>query len=452
MIYLILGSAMVFIPTTSTFVDMSIAPRAYLAVLGFVCLWRLRETPLLATWGTYLGVVALSGILAPNLGSYASRLSLDVLGAVFFWYGFQVAPWTDRKVDTLIVVALAIAVLASFMPAAHVAEDISGFITFALPLGIYGMFLGRGIKVICAAGVGWSVMSLSSLGRRADIFALTMAGLSLSFLRLRWALLAAGTVLLVGALGLFYVVQTRGVDMTERIKFYRYGAELVKQHPVLGVGRGNLPIALYPYATYGGDPAHGFNPQYKDIVAFLHNDYLDLWAEAGPLALIAYLILLGTILRRSPRTPWEAAVYASLITVVIRGLFHSVMLSPVESAWFWLFAGIYWRLKYHESQKGFSHFFIGSSGDLYEFDGVTSRRRDSVRQEAPDLGFHALPLGLPLSVQRRGGASDSWKLRGGRGLLPPHTRELPDVLGGKKQSGYGMGYDGKRGTSGKTLA
>src|SRR3990167_10927906 len=105
MIYLILTSAMVFIPTTSTFINMSIPRLAYLSVLGTVCAWRLRETPLLAAWGAYLGLIALSGIVAPNLGNYASRLSQDVLGAIFFWYGFQLSPWTNRRVETLIVVA-----------------------------------------------------------------------------------------------------------------------------------------------------------------------------------------------------------------------------------------------------------------------------------------------------------------------------------------------------------
>src|SRR3990167_7057641 len=87
MIYLVLLSALVFIPTISTFADVLRIPQlAYLSILAAICAAGIRETPLLKPWVFYLGAVAVSGLVAPNLGMFVSRFSLDTVGAVLFWY------------------------------------------------------------------------------------------------------------------------------------------------------------------------------------------------------------------------------------------------------------------------------------------------------------------------------------------------------------------------------
>ena len=412
MIYFVLASALIFIPTSLTFVDMSIPKLAYLSVLGVVCAWRLRETPLLLPWGTFLGAVALSGIVVPNLGSYLSRFSQDVLGAVFFWYGFQAAPWTDRKVAALAIAALAIAAVLMVWRSASDNVNIvnlGGIWALAIPLGIYGGYFGYSVfaKTACAAGVGWGIWSLFVMKRRMDLFALVL-GLGVGTLmttRRRWLLVPALTLLAAFSM----VIWERGITHSSdpRLEIWRNAAQVILDNPFLGVGRGNLLTALYPYSTYGGSLYYGFNGQIKGIVAFLHNDYLELWVEAGPVALVAYLFLLGLILRRLPKTPWEMALYASLITVVVRGLFHSVMFSPAEAAWFWIFAGIYWRLK-HDENKQIDVLWL--DGDVRYIQFSPLGRRDFLHPKAARFSLPTLSLGLPLSVQCRGSPSDKQKL------------------------------------------
>ena len=288
MIYFILASVILSLSTTSTFVDRSyLLQLAYLSVLGALCAWRIKQTPLVTYWLFYLVAVAFSGLVAPNTAMFVERFSLDILGAVFFWsaYGTGLSGWQ--------------------------------------PVVIAGLVFGQGIY----RGY-W-------LGRRADLIAIATAVCVMLPRRYRTLLL----VLVVGTLWQF-TLHPWGSQLSERLDYWSLTPLLW-----IGVGRGNLPIALYPLAVYGGGAYHAGSPEWKDILSFLHSDYLDLLAEAGPGALMAYMGLLAGVLWCWPRTVTERLLYAAIVTYVVRGLFHSIMLSPSEWAWLWTVAGIYWRLK-----------------------------------------------------------------------------------------------------------
>src|SRR3990167_869096 len=427
MVYLILLSALVFIPTSSTFVDAVRIPQlAYLSILAVVCVFSIRETPLLRLWLLYLGMVSLSGFAAQNLGMFVSRFSLDVIGVVFFWHFASARIQPERMVFAVVAIAL----LVSWVPEYMSFESAAGIWAMAAPLAAYGFVTARGmVSGLYAMGMWGALLAIFLLGRRADIFAVVLAGVvGLTSLRRKWT---AIFVLVCGLLVMFPILVQRGaVDLEQpRVEYWRYGAQIVAEHPILGVGRGNLPIALYPYARYGNSTRYGGDYSAKDILAFLHSDYFDLLAEAGPVALLAYVCLLVSLLRRTPTTAWQAALYAALLTIPIRGLFHSVLLSPAQATWFWTLAGIYWRLKDDETKPNFL-VFANNADRVHIFDGATLSCRSSVRSQKASLGFHAVPVGLSLSVQRGGGASDPGELSGGRGLLSPHRGKFPDVAGG----------------------
>ncbi len=68
--------------------------------------------------------------------------------------------------------------------------------------------------------------------------------------------------------------------------------DTISQHPLIGAGVGE-PVAHFhhEFANQGG-PAH-----IKDFHLEAHNFYLGLWAQMGPLALLGFLIVVGTVLR-----------------------------------------------------------------------------------------------------------------------------------------------------------
>ena len=322
MVYFVLLSALVFIPTTSTFVDaLRVPPLAYLSILAAVCMVDIRETPLLKPWVFYLGAVAVSGLAAPNFGMFVSRFSLDTVGAILFWYFAGGRYWpNERKVGWFAVAVASVAVGLYWFGWLREVERVSGIVVMA-----------------CLLVPGVSIAGLAVLGmlrRRVDFAALLTVVTSLKYGR--QAFLAACLGMSVGALW-------SSGDLSGRLVTWGAGLSLVPSHPI-GVGRGNLPIFLYPFAPYLY-PLH----RIKMIWSFLDNDYLDLLVEAGPVALVSYVWLLVSIFRQIPRTAWQSALYASMLTFVLRGLFHSVMISPAELAWFWALAGIYWRVRHVEN-------------------------------------------------------------------------------------------------------
>lgn len=315
MIYFVLISALVFVPTAFTFVDAVRLPQqAYSSLMAAICCWQVKKTELLGPWLFYLGVVALSSLVAFNSGMFLSRFSLDLLGAVFFWRFAQAPNLDTRRVGWFAcTVAVVVVGLYSYGWLRGEVERIAGIVAMAAPLVPGGWIAGMLV-------LGW-------LRRRTAFAALAIAVAGAHFRRV----VVLGVVLLM--LGGFWYTSS---DMAGRIKTWGIGLQIAQGSPVLGVGRGNLPISLYPYSP--SLPYHE-----KQIRAFLDNDYLDLLAEAGPVALLAYVYLLVAILRENPKTSKQRSLYASLLTMLIRGVFHSAMISPAGVAWFWALAGVYWR-------------------------------------------------------------------------------------------------------------
>ena len=83
----------------------------------------------------------------------------------------------------------------------------------------------------------------------------------------------------------FDIQQSSNLD---RIRMAEGGLEMIKDHPVLGVGPANVK-EVYP--LYRKADAPRFRPPH------LHNNLIQLWAERGILAVVAYLMLIGLFLR-----------------------------------------------------------------------------------------------------------------------------------------------------------
>ena len=105
----------------------------------------------------------------------------------------------------------------------------------------------------------------------------------------------------------------------DRIRMLEAGVEMIKDHPVFGVGPANVK-EVYP--LYKKHDAPRFRPPH------LHNNIVQLWAERGILGLVAYLLLLALFLRecarawKGPNRMWAEMGVAVTVGLTYAGLFE----------------------------------------------------------------------------------------------------------------------------------
>ena len=114
----------------------------------------------------------------------------------------------------------------------------------------------------------------------------------------------------------FDVQQSSNFD---RIRMLEAGVEMIRDHPVLGVGPANVKAA---YAIYRKHDAPRPRPPH------LHNNVVQLWAERGIIGLAAYLLLLALFVRecarawRGPRRLWADVGIGVAVSLTVAGLFE----------------------------------------------------------------------------------------------------------------------------------
>lgn len=101
----------------------------------------------------------------------------------------------------------------------------------------------------------------------------------------------------------------------DRLRMWQGGVEIIRDHPLLGVGPANIKETYVLYRQHDA-------PRFR--VPHLHNNIVQLWAERGILALLAYFLLQGLFLRQCARA-WRGPhrMYAEIGVVVSVGLFFA---------------------------------------------------------------------------------------------------------------------------------
>jgi putative inorganic carbon (HCO3(-)) transporter len=146
--------------------------------------------------------------------------------------------------------------------------------------------------------------------------------------RVRWAMYLVPLVIIAATfapmsifarfVSTFDVKQSSNLD---RIRMAQAGVEMVRDHPILGVGPGNIKET---YPLYREPDA----PRFR--IPHLHNNIVQISAERGLLALTGYLLLIIFALRlflqrdereASPRT-WSSAGTAIVVGLTCAGLFE----------------------------------------------------------------------------------------------------------------------------------
>jgi O-antigen ligase len=123
-----------------------------------------------------------------------------------------------------------------------------------------------------------------------------------------------------------------------RLDFYRNSLDIVREHPLIGVGTGGFPKA-YADRVRSSKGVETRNP---------HNEYLHIAVQIGVTGLLALLYLFWTHWRTAPRlaSPLEFHLARGLVLAVAIGcIFNSLLLDHTEGilyAWLTglLFAGL----------------------------------------------------------------------------------------------------------------
>ncbi len=134
-----------------------------------------------------------------------------------------------------------------------------------------------------------------------------------------------------------------------RLAMWANTLEMFKDHPLLGVGKGNFKIVYSLYAEKKIKDT-GFSSEVQPREA--HNDYIQLLGETGIFAFASFLWILVLIaLRVWTSIPgkgdqiWIALIFTlafSIIAILVEASLDFPFELPVSEAFFWLFAGLLW--------------------------------------------------------------------------------------------------------------
>ena len=114
----------------------------------------------------------------------------------------------------------------------------------------------------------------------------------------------------------FDVKQSSNLD---RIRMAEAGVEIIKDYPLLGVGPANVKEVYPLYRKHDA-------PRFR--IPHLHNNVIQLWAERGVLALVAYLFLQVLFLREcargwgGPSSRFAEAGVAVAVAMMAAGMFE----------------------------------------------------------------------------------------------------------------------------------
>jgi O-antigen ligase len=110
-----------------------------------------------------------------------------------------------------------------------------------------------------------------------------------------------------------------------RAAFWQAAEEMWEDHPVLGVGPGRFPVEAKDYVK--NSPIELENP-------IVHNSYLEILVEAGPLALLLFLGMLGAGWLGATRAERLASGRRDQTTIRLAGAAKGTLLVAIVSGFF----------------------------------------------------------------------------------------------------------------------
>lgn len=144
------------------------------------------------------------------------------------------------------------------------------------------------------------VSILGTFARSAWLGFLVMVPLGILLIKPRWLIFVIPGIIIGGALAIWLIpaLQTRFLSIFDvaqnetRITIWKTTWEMIKAHPVWGVGPGLYKPNFLIYKV----------PGYYDTYAHAHNDYLNMAANSGLMGLMSWLAVWGSWFYYSFRT------------------------------------------------------------------------------------------------------------------------------------------------------
>jgi len=370
------------------------------AIVVIVALRLPLQRPSAVFWAylVYLAIVLLSVIVHP-VRAYGFAQALFPLSGAVVIFILEVVPTRRRDQESLFLLLVAVGfvsalygilqnfgiemikraeleterqVLVSFFGHSNFMASFLGPIVFIAAYFV-GRDTGRGLKIFALATIVAILVCLYWAGTRAATVALAAGALSLlSHLRHRiaWDRRQVRTGAAI-ALGLFVAATLWGQyggrhretllrrisshrEISDRLFLWLVGIEMIRDHPVLGIGYGRYNAEFWPYCerfvkrpgneiySYILREMRGLNP------GEAHNDPLETACETGLLGVGAFLALwifallfCHEILHRGPPEDRRLGLFlrAALVFVLVDSLFGFPLQLPASGLLFWLLLG-----------------------------------------------------------------------------------------------------------------
>jgi hypothetical protein len=161
----------------------------------------------------------------------------------------------------------------------------------------------------------------------------------------KWWIPAGATIALIlmvvsqlGSEKFQYFLKTEGDSSTaERIRIYNVSWEMIKQHPIQGIGIGQFQREF----EYTAPDVFGRGIIQKEIDHALHahNIFLMMYLSFGILGLITFLGLIFILLRKNP-IDIDVILIVPLVAIVIHGLFDVPYFKNDLAFIFWYITGL----------------------------------------------------------------------------------------------------------------
>lgn len=168
----------------------------------------------------------------------------------------------------------------------------------ALPL-IFLMIIE--MFVLRTRGV-WVAMFVAAISSGALYFFINKSSGVKGRLPVKYIGIGAGLAILIIAGLTALPIEKTGVlnssSLTQRLAFWDNTMEMIEEHPLIGVGAGNWKINFPKYGliTTEAEPYRIDVSTYQGVTHIQrpHNDFLWVWAESGPIGLLAFLTIFAS--------------------------------------------------------------------------------------------------------------------------------------------------------------
>ena len=139
-----------------------------------------------------------------------------------------------------------------------------------------------------------------------------------------------------------------------RFAIWANSLAILYDHPFLGVGKGNF---RFFYPLYARRVIEDLSFSAESRAADAHNDYVQLLAETGVSGAFAFLLILILLARRLWKglrenfNPQLLPIIFALIAILAEAFWDFPFNLPVPTAFFWIYAGLLWRLTETDSPE-----------------------------------------------------------------------------------------------------